>query len=226
MVSYIAKGARRARRGSSRRQRHDSVATRAAILAAAEHNFAEGGLAGARTDAIARAAGVNKALLYYYFRSKDGLYRAVLEEHMKDFHRRAGEVLSSSGSARSILLRYVSMHFDFISARPNYPRLFQRLMMAGGQPLRQLAQKYFLPLGRRLAKLIERGVRAGEFRPVHTGHTIISLAALTVFYFTSPIVRLAAPHDPYQERQVVERKREVLEFIRYALFRNPEDNDL
>ena len=47
----------------------DSVETRAAILRAAERIYAESGLAGARTEAIAAAAGVNKALLYYYFRS-------------------------------------------------------------------------------------------------------------------------------------------------------------
>ena len=62
---------------------------RAAILAAAGRIFARSGLEGARTDAIARSAGVNKAMLYYYFRSKDLLYLAVLEEHFVEFHRRA-----------------------------------------------------------------------------------------------------------------------------------------
>ena len=52
--------------------------SRAAILQAAVAEFAEHGIAGARTDAIARAAHVNKALLYYYFRDKDALYEAVL----------------------------------------------------------------------------------------------------------------------------------------------------
>jgi len=52
--------------------------TRAAILAAAERVFARSGLAGARTDLIADEAGVNKALLYYYFQSKEKLYLAVL----------------------------------------------------------------------------------------------------------------------------------------------------
>src|SRR5580704_9747082 len=49
------------------------------ILQAAENVFAEKGLAGARIDAIARAAHVNKALLYYYFKDKDALYEAVLD---------------------------------------------------------------------------------------------------------------------------------------------------
>ena len=60
-----------------RRPQARSLDTRAAILAAAEQIFAKAGLDGARTDAIAAAAGVNKALLYYYFKSKDGLYEAV-----------------------------------------------------------------------------------------------------------------------------------------------------
>ena len=69
-----------------RRERHPqgrSAETRAAILAAAEEEFARAGLAGARTDAIAAQAGVNKALLYYYFDSKEALYAAVVEDHFR-----------------------------------------------------------------------------------------------------------------------------------------------
>src|SRR2546422_8990113 len=72
--------------------------TRAAILKAAERVFAEGGLDGARTDAITAAAGVNKALLYYYFRSKDALYSAVIEALYEEFYRRG--VGGRSGEAR------------------------------------------------------------------------------------------------------------------------------
>jgi len=70
------------------RRRARSAETRAAILSAAEQVFAKAGLAGARTDDIAAAAGVNKALLYYYFKSKRGLYEAVLDDHFREFNRR------------------------------------------------------------------------------------------------------------------------------------------
>jgi TetR/AcrR family transcriptional regulator len=196
---------------------------RAAILEAAEQIFAAGGLAGARTDAIALRAHVNKALLYYYFRGKDALFHAVLEDHLKEFHRRGLEVLSQPGPAPETLMRYVTMHFDFISARPYYPNLFQRLMLTGGRPLERLAKEHIEPLSRKLAGLIERGMRQGEFRRVESVHTVISLAALTVFYFSSaPIVRLVGHIDPYNPRQLEQRKKEVLDFIRYALFRKPE----
>src|SRR4051812_33607670 len=103
--------------------------TRSAILAAAEQVFARSGLAGARTDAIAAAAGVNKALLYYYFKSKEALYGAVIEDHFKAFNERALPILLGDGSPRMLLLKYVAEHFDFISERHRHASLHQQLMM-------------------------------------------------------------------------------------------------
>ena len=204
--------------------RHRQAAvTRATILRAAADIFARVGLAGARTDAIARAARVNKALLYYYFQSKDALYGAVLEDHLGEFSQRALEILTAHDSARAVVLRYVSMHFDFISARPYYPALFQRFMMTGGPTFQRLARKYFVPLGREFIAVIERGGRAREFRRVDSRHMAISLVGLTVFYFVSaPVTRLVGRFDPYAARNLARRKEEVLRFVRYGLFRDPE----
>jgi TetR/AcrR family transcriptional regulator len=199
------------------------IKTRGAILVAAEKIFAEVGLDGARTEAIAEAAGVNKALLYYYFRSKDALFRAVLENHMKEFHCRAMELLSASDSPRNTLLRYVSAHFDFISARPYYPRLFQRLLMTGGKSFERLVGKYFVPLGQKLVGVIERCMREGDFRCFDSQLTVISLVALTVYYFSvAPMVKVVARMEPYEKHNLARRKKEVLDFIRHGLFRKPE----
>src|ERR1700735_5920987 len=101
------------RRGRTGR-RVRSAETRAAILSAAGRVFAKSGLAGARTDAIADAAGVNKALLYYYFKSKESLYEAVVEDHFSEFNRQALEVLAAPGTARGGVMRYVSPAFVFL----------------------------------------------------------------------------------------------------------------
>src|SRR3981081_2332101 len=69
--------------------------SRAAILQAAVAEFAEHGIAGARTDAIAREAHVNKALLYYYFKDKDALYQAVLHHVFSGLRARVMPVLES-----------------------------------------------------------------------------------------------------------------------------------
>jgi TetR/AcrR family transcriptional regulator len=201
----------------------NSAETRASILEAAGRIFAEAGLAGARIDAIAAAADINKAMLYYYFKSKDGLYRAVLERNIEEFHRLGDEVLSGQGSAGAIVLRYVSNHFSFIGARPYYARLFQRLMMAGDRSVERIVKKHFVPLSRKLILLIEQGVQSGEFRKLDARHTAISLVALTVFYFNAaPMARRIGNVDVFDPTEQARRKEEVLKFIRFALFTNPE----
>lgn len=202
----------------SREQR--AAESRAAILRAAERVFADAGYGSARTDAIAAAARVNKALLYYYFRGKEELYCAVLEDQFRSITRRIDEVLSSGGSAGEKLLRYVSMHFDFIAARPYYPQMVQRLAMTGGRPLEIMARRHIVPTYRKLRDVVEKGIRNGELRGVDPHHTVLTLVALVVFYFSSsPILKAAMHTDPYTPEHLAKRKKEVMDFIRLGLFR-------
>lgn len=64
---------------TTRTQQERAEQTRERILVAATEAFSEHGMAGARTEQIAQAAGINKALIYYYYRSKEALYDAVLD---------------------------------------------------------------------------------------------------------------------------------------------------
>ena len=197
--------------------------TRAAILAAAERAFAESGLAGARTDAIAAAAGVNKALLYYYFKSKESLYEAVIEEHLREFNQQALAILNAPGSARTLLLRYVNLHFDFISRRHRHAPLFQQLMMKGGRAPERLFRQYIVPRAETLQKLLVRGMQAGELRKADPFHTAVSIAALVVFFFSAaPMLKLMGYASPYAEASLKRRKQAVLDFIRRGLFTHPD----
>jgi TetR/AcrR family transcriptional regulator len=196
--------------------------SRAAILGAAEQIFAKSGLAGARTDAIAAAAGVNKALLYYYFKSKGGLYEAVVEDHFREFNRQALDVLAAPTSARAVVLRYVSLYFDFISARHRYAALYQQLMTARGKPLERLVRKYMVPRSNAFNALLRRGIRDGEFRRVDPRHTAISLVGLIVFYFSAaPVLQILGHSNAYNGVTLTRRKQEVLDFIRHGLFVDP-----
>ena len=212
MIPIHGDGRRRARPGE----------TREAILAAAADAFSAGGPAGARMDAIAAAAGVNKALLYYYFKSKESLYQAVVEEHFEAFNRKALQVLNGPGPACRVLLQYASMHFDFICERLRYASLYQQLMTAGGKPLERLVKKYFVPRSQALDRLLARGMRDGEFRKAERMHTAISIVSMIVFYFSAaPVMKFMGRADPYSKAALKRRKQEVLDFIRHGLFTNP-----
>ena len=217
MPTLSAKARRRDRQPQER-----SAETRAAILTAAEGEFARAGLAGARTDAIAAQAGVNKALLYYYFDSKEALYAAVVEDHFREFNRQALALLAEPGSPRDILLRYVSLHFDFISARHRHATLYQQLMLGGGKLAQDLVSRYFVPRSQAFGALLERGMASGEFRKADRFHTAVSIVALIVFYFSAaPVLRMLEHSDSYSPASLKRRKQEVLDFIRHALFKSP-----
>ncbi len=191
-------------------------------MAAAERIFAKSGLAGARTETIASAAGVNKALLYYYFAGKQSLYEAVIEEHFSEFNRKALEVLNAPGSARAILLRYVNLHMDFISVRHQTAPLFQQLMMTGGKFLERTDPQTFRARGEALGKLIDRGMRSGEFRRVDGFQAAVSIISLIVFYFSAArVLRLLGRRDAYSKANLKRRKQQVLDFIRHGLFIDP-----
>src|ERR1700691_198864 len=122
-------GGRRAPRLGTRGRPEES---RASILQAAVGEFAEHGVGGARTDAIARAAHVNKALLYYYFKDKDALYEAVLDHVFSGLRARVMPVLESDLAPRQKMLEYLGAYFDYIAANPQFPRVVQGGWMRSG----------------------------------------------------------------------------------------------
>ena len=99
--------------------------SRKAILQAALVEFAQEGLAGARVDAIAEAAGVNKALLYYYFHDKESLYGAVLDLFFERLLDRVMTVCDRLGTAGERFLSYAQAHFDSIAESPYYAHIFR-----------------------------------------------------------------------------------------------------
>src|SRR5450755_3269846 len=162
--------------------------SRAAILKAAVAEFAEYGIAGARTDAIARAARVNKALLYYYFKDKDSLYEAVLDHVFGGLRARVMPVLESELPPRQKMLEYVAEYFDYIAANPRFPRVVQAEWMrsgAGSQRMQRVAKEYFRPIFGKLVEVLREGIAAGEFRAVNPMDFVPSVAAVIVFYFAT-----------------------------------------
>jgi len=201
--------------------------TRAAILDAARSEFSREGLAGARTDAIAKAAGVNKALLYYYFHDKEALYAAVLDRVFTGLQATINEALDRPGSPRERLLAYAGAHFDYIAGNLEYPRLMSRELMrarfekAGPaqKNLRRLVATYFQPVFRRVSGVIEEGIASGDFRPVHAMHFLLTIVASIVFYFIStPVLQAVTGIDPLTPERLAERRAAVLDFVSAALF--------
>lgn len=211
------------RRGS----RRQPDASRKAILRAALAEFAQQGLAGARVDAIAEAAGVNKALLYYYFHDKEALYAATLDGFFAPLHQRIMAICDQPGSAGERFLTYVREHFDAIAESQHYARIFMSELMSAGRgratQLDRVALKYMRPTGMMVLHLLQEGIDKGEFRNVDPVQVVPSAIGTIVHYFlTAPLrerflrgTNIAAPTTE-------ERRAAVLDFIAAALFANRE----
>ena len=165
------------------------------ILHAAIREFSEHGLAGARTSAIAAAARVNKALLYYYFRDKEALYAAALEEVAGKVAGDALAVLDLDCSPGERVLRFALQHFDRIFSQHGFQALMQQEMVrfrtGQSNAMRIIAKKAFEPMWGRTLQPVEEGIHSGELCNVDPMQMMYAALGANVFFFLSaPMVRL------------------------------------
>jgi len=215
--------AQRPSRKSPPAVQREAAETRAAILKAAMSEFAEEGIAGARMEAIAAAAGVNKALLHYYFDDKERLYGEALDHVFATLSRRVLQVLERDLPPREKIMAYAGAHFDFIAASPIYPRLVQREMMRAGRHgsphMRRIGERYLRPVFARVVALLRQGMASGQFRQVDAENFVVSLIAMNVFYFSSaPMMAIVSRHNPLTAQRIAERKAAVMDVVAATLF--------
>jgi TetR/AcrR family transcriptional regulator len=197
--------------------------SRQAIFDAALEEFSLEGVAGGRMDSIAKAAGVNKALLYYYFKDKETLYGALLDHVFSGLLDAVMAAMDKGNTPGEQIMFWLGAHFDYVAHQPTYPRLVQYEMMranrAGSPHIKRLVSKYFMPISERVTKAVEDGIAAGEFRPVHPRHFVTStIAVITNYFLNVPLLRLALSGDPLSPERVAERRAAMLDFVSTALF--------
>jgi TetR/AcrR family transcriptional regulator len=195
--------------------------SRTAILQAAIREFAREGIAGARTDAIAKAAKVNKALLYYYFHDKDALYGAALDHVFQERNRRLMPVLAADIPPGEKILRYVGAFFDYLAENPAHREMVQRELFnvpRRGQ-MQRIVKLYMRPMFEEMVKVLREGIATGVFRPIDPMQFIPSMAAVVVHYFGSAnFLKLMTNQDPMSPERLAARRASVLDFISAALF--------
>jgi TetR/AcrR family transcriptional regulator len=197
--------------------------TRKAILRAAIREFSEHGLAGARTDAIAESAKVNKALLYYYFKSKSGLYASALEEVSITVAERTFAAIDPRHSAGERLLRAALNHFDRILTQREFQSLMQQEMVrfqrGESESMPLLVKKVFQPLLVKLQEATVEGIQTGELCEMDWLQVVYSALGANVFYFLSAsMMRLALPFNPLNNTAIESRRKAAVQFLGNALF--------
>jgi AcrR family transcriptional regulator len=166
----------------------DAGQTRKRILDAATVEFARKGLGGARVDAIAARAKSNKRMIYHYFGSKEGLFSAVLESAYLDIRSAEQRLKLEELSPAEAMARLVQFTWNYYLAHPefltlvNSENLHRARHLKTSEAIRQSSGQLVAMVGR----ILERGVKAGVFRPgVDPVQLNITIAAIGYYYFTN-----------------------------------------
>lgn len=127
----------------------------------------EAGFAGARVDDIALKASANKAMIYYHFRSKHGLYKAVLLGLFGDVLTEVARLKTSEAGPEEKLRALYSRIAQHFTDTPALPHIMLREILAGGKAMDEDAARTLSVIVDFVAHTLNEGVRAGVFREVH-----------------------------------------------------------
>ncbi|MGZ3272486.1 MAG: TetR/AcrR family transcriptional regulator [Caulobacteraceae bacterium] len=169
-----------------RSRANDPDATRADIIEVALKEFADKGLSGARIDEIAEQTRTSKRMIYYYFESKEGLYRAVLEECYRRIRSTEHDLDLERMPPLDALRLLVTSTFDYQDAHPDFIRLVMVENINHGEHINQLPDFHALNVGviDHIKSICERGAAAGVIRkdvdPVDLHMTISALCFFNV----------------------------------------------
>ncbi len=200
------------------RKKQENPETAARILEAAEGYFAAHGLAGTRTEEIASAAKVNKAMLFYYFKNKKRLHRAVLENLFRQFRASVYSLRKQADSPRKQILGLTAGYFDFLAAHPNYPRLVQREAMEASANFKWIIKDYLEPFHAELVRTISNGIEAQDIRKVDPEGTGFSILGMAMSYFAAaPIFSRMVGRNLLAPQAIAVRRASLLDFLEHGL---------
>ncbi len=194
--------------------------TEALILQTARSVFIEKGLAGARMQDIADKAGFNKALLHYYFTSKNKLFDIVFEQEFGDFFSHLAGILMAELPLFEKIEKIVLLDIERLTQFPGLPNFMLNEMSQNPEAIMKRMKK--IPVGLILGsfqKQINSEVKKGIIKKISAQQLLINIQSLCIFPFISrPMIKgLMQMDEKAYQAMIKQRKTEVAAFIISAI---------
>ena len=201
------------------------------ILQTAMEVFIEKGQHGARMQEIADRAGINKALLHYYFRSKENLYARIFERLFWDNLNAIISLLDQELTFEQYLRSFIDHYIEFLKRNPRLPLFILRGISEGGPVVQQVMETISQKqdkLAHRYLTIFEAAVESGEIRRQDPLQLIATIIGACLFFFAGePMFRTVFQLDESfdRERFIEERKQAVFNTIAYGVFPKEKRNE-
>ena len=185
------------------------------ILASAKKIFVEKGMAGARMQDIADDAGINKAMLHYYFRSKEKLFEVIFKEAAARLFPTIANILNSDLPLFDKIRRFTNDYLEIVIENPFLPLFVLNEINKRPQAFGKKIFGHNRPPVHILAEQIEQEIRKKTIKPVNPAHLVMNMMSMCVFPFVGkPMIQLIMNIDDIQFRNMMEeRKTMIADFI-------------
>lgn len=185
------------------------------ILNAAKNIFQSKGMDGARMQEIANEAGINKAMLHYYYRSKQLLFEAVFINAFSLLAPQINAILNDDSSIENKIRNFSSNYISFIEQHPYLPNFIIQELNRNPDFMLKMKENNVFPNLEKFKKQVTIEVKNGTLKNISAEQLFINILALNVFPFIAkPLIKglIAVEEDGFQ--QIIEdRKTEVADFI-------------
>ncbi len=190
------------------------------ILQAAKKVFVRKGLHGARMQEIADEAGINKALLHYYFRSKEKLFQAIFQEAFHKFAPTTFGLMAGDAPIEEKIKMFVANYIDTISDNPFLPVFIINEINQNPERLTHITNMMG-NLKDVLAKQLEEKVQSGEYRPVDPMQLFSNIVAMSIFPFLAkPIISRAFNLDDDDFRKLLQERKTIIPEMIFSYLKN------
>ncbi len=186
------------------------------ILAAARKVFTTRGMAGARMQDIANEAGINKALLHYYFSDKEKLFEVVFLAEAQKFFPKINTILQSDASLFEKIENFVNEYIDEMLENPYLPWfIMNEINRNPDQFMNKIWKKDNAPMLMKFLGQMEKEVKKGTIKKISPLHLLLNILSMTIFPFVAkPMLTRNLQLDELQFRQMMEqRRKEIPKFI-------------
>ncbi len=185
------------------------------ILEAAKDIFQQKGMAGARMQEIADKAKINKALLHYYYRSKQLLFEAVFKSAFSLLAPQLNKVLNDDSELFEKIESFTDNYVSFVVKHPYLPNFVIQELNKNPEFVNTLrAQKNF-PSMEKFSLQVTESIQKGLIRPIEAEQLLINILSLNIFPFIGQPLLMALLHvDKDRYNQILfDRKTQVASFI-------------
>lgn len=185
------------------------------ILNAAKNVFQTKGMDGARMQEIADTAGINKAMLHYYYRSKQLLFEAVFKNAFSLLAPQLNAILNDDSTVEDKVKNFTSNYISFIIKHPYLPNFIIQELNRNQDFIFKLKDNKDFPNLEKFKKQVDEEVNKGIIKPISGEQLFINIMALNIFPFIAkPLIMAFANADNKAYMQLMEdRKTEVANFI-------------